>query len=105
MDASTLRDPQTDEERVKEPEWLVILGRSSCVRRPFVILGRSYIEFVFLGKKSLVDHNSNHCRSGFIESGYGSGSSILSESVPDDLDTVPYMNTDPVPDMDPDPGS
>jgi len=26
VDASTLRDPQTDEERVKEPEWLVILG-------------------------------------------------------------------------------
>ena len=28
VDASTLRDPQTDDERVKDPEWLVILGRS-----------------------------------------------------------------------------
>ncbi len=38
VDASTLRDPQTDEERVKEPEWLVILGKSSFVRRSSVIL-------------------------------------------------------------------
>ena len=27
VDASTLRDPQTDEERVKDAEWLVILGK------------------------------------------------------------------------------
>jgi ubiquinol-cytochrome c reductase iron-sulfur subunit len=26
VDIKTLRDPQTDEERVKKPEWLVMLG-------------------------------------------------------------------------------
>ena len=26
VDPATLRDPQSDEERVKDPEWLVILG-------------------------------------------------------------------------------
>jgi ubiquinol-cytochrome c reductase iron-sulfur subunit len=29
VDVKTLRDPQTDEERVKKPEWLVMLGRST----------------------------------------------------------------------------
>jgi ubiquinol-cytochrome c reductase iron-sulfur subunit len=26
VDAKTLRDPQTDDERVQRPEWLVMLG-------------------------------------------------------------------------------
>ena len=26
VDITTLRDPQTDESRVKKPEWLVLLG-------------------------------------------------------------------------------
>ena len=26
VDVSTLRDPQTDDQRVKKPEWLILLG-------------------------------------------------------------------------------
>jgi ubiquinol-cytochrome c reductase iron-sulfur subunit len=35
VNVSSLRDPQADEERVKQPEWLVMLGRSTpqCASR------------------------------------------------------------------------
>ena len=30
---SSLRDPQSDEDRVQKPEWLVMLGRSTFLTR------------------------------------------------------------------------
>ena len=39
VDISTLRDPQTDQERVKKPEWLIVVG--VCTHLGCVPLGQS----------------------------------------------------------------
>ena len=39
VDISTLRDPQTDEQRVKKPEWLIVVG--VCTHLGCVPLGQS----------------------------------------------------------------
>lgn len=32
VDVQSLRDPQADSDRVKRPEWLVMLGESLCLQ-------------------------------------------------------------------------
>ena len=39
VDVSTLRDPQTDQQRVKKPEWLIVVG--VCTHLGCVPLGQS----------------------------------------------------------------
>ncbi len=38
VEVSSLRDPQSDDDRVKKPEWLVMLGRFSSGRGLLIML-------------------------------------------------------------------